>query len=268
MNITRMLVASLLMGCPVVAFVCGPPLDKALAAVTSYSTWASTYYSSWYSTSYSTQYMSTTIVTTDALSQDQLGGPYLKIAGMLGRTAPYTASFDLSITNLMDVPVLGGTIFLDIRMSGGGKEARQDFGAIEPGRSIRMEGTIGVVGGEIIAVYFVRANFNCRKSVGKEAPFATYTYSRMLTETQVKTYTTMYIVSEPFQVGATGILIAVALAGIVVVALFYVKRRRSTKPEAKSVFAVQPRSQRSCSGCGTALEPDETFCPNCGKKWA
>jgi len=148
LNVPRMVVASLLIGSVAAGFTYGPPLDKALAAVTSYSTWTSTYYSSWYSTSYSIQYGSTTVITTEILSQDRLAGPYLKITRTIGANSPYTATFDMRITNLMDVPVLSGTIFLEFEMSGGStRSAQHDFGAIEPGDSIRVEGTIGVPAG-------------------------------------------------------------------------------------------------------------------------
>nr|MDO8135245.1 hypothetical protein [Candidatus Njordarchaeum guaymaensis] len=275
-----MLIVSLLIGSIVAGFTQRLPTDKASAAITSYSTWTSTYYSYWTSARTSTQSMRTTVST---LTQTSMEGPYLKIAGKFDywyeTTSGYNQVVELTvrgdITNLLSAPVQKGKIILNVRNLEGTvtEEALAPFWELKVGETIKINQGVPLTKAfykDKIKIEFVRAEINVSGLV-TDVPIATYTLFATQTEALVRTYTSTYIttgiyeIQQPFIFGATEILAVVILVGVLVVVLAYMKLRAAGRvsPQDQQAFV----QGRVCSGCGTTLEANEDFCPNCGRKW-
>jgi len=284
LNVARMLVASLLIASVVVAFIYGPPLDIASAAVTSYSTWTSAYTSYWsVVTGRSTEWKTTTV---EVLTQTEYKGPCLRM-DIKFYYWYYPGSQEIVewgavgyIENLMSVPVKGITIVSFIgNKAGSVKETvEQRFGRIEPGKGINLLRDDRV---QLKNVYR-ETDFQFSswyviihpEGYVQQTPAATYTMFARTSGVYMSTYTMSHIVTEtvPFEGFGVGSIVAiVAIVAIAISAIIFFKRRQripsgTIQPQVGAEATVP--SQKYCMACGAKIPSDSEYCDECGVKQA
>jgi len=294
LNVTRLLVISLLIVSIVVGFRSASPMEPALGAVTSYltitacSTWTTTWYYSGYVTTTSTRYRTTAEIT-DRLEQIALGGPYVNVSGTW-RASSGVVMMDVTITNLMNIDIQSGGLRFRIYGVGtpwqvGSTDVDMAFGAIPPMRSTTLKyqtSIIGVSSQSEIVLTWVAINLYGVKTIVKTIPLETYTYTRTVAETHARIYSETYTTTvthmfQEYEVGGplTSLIsifsnpiswVLLTIGGVaVLLVLLFPGKRKAAKPLPKMVPIVA--EQRICSGCGSLLEVDEDYCPSCGMKW-
>lgn len=290
MNVTRTLVATLLIGSIIAGFIQGLSTQIASGVVTTTATITSTYYVSWYDVTTSTRFTKTyagivtqetagfTTITSGTNTYQMQDGPYLKIeisfwySYYSGAEVPLYHYVDGRITNLMNEPVEKVSIVLlftnkDKTLS---EETTLDFISIPAKMSEGFQRkTVPLTKKFLLGdAYYriLRTVIVYKGIIYVDMPADTYTFSRTGTSTYVATYVATYTLSDvqTFLSSSGAILLLVVVAGAIVAVVVFT-RRKAPAPAIREEMRPKP-STKVCVKCGCQLPVDAEYCSECGQK--
>jgi len=269
MYIRNTTAASLLVGCVVAGFAGGQSLQTACApfqitsTYTSLSTRTATSYSHRYETGMTTVYEKMILTTTETYTYDYRT-PQLLVKYNVRILSPSIGLFQVNITNLMNLPILNGTgLFLIFgTREFHGTWLYLDFGPIEPQGRWSLKKYIDLSGAGWASVQFGYIHFRCTREL-TEVPVATRRYTRTMVATHLEVDTITYTSSKVLFLSGVSELLLI-LSGVLVVAFATLMVKRFARPS--QGHGLSHSGQRICSSCGTLLQPEEDFCPNCGER--
>jgi len=214
LNVSRTLVAALLMGATIAGFVQGLSTQTASGVITTTATITSTYYQTWTSVTTSTQFTTTyarvltqetvgftTVITSGTVRCNVQDGPYLKIEISFwyhyysGAEVPVHYYADGTITNLMNVPLDKVSIVLLFTNKDGtlSEETTLNFFVISAKMSkVFQEAIIPLTKKFLLGdVYYriLRTVIVCKDIIGIQVPVERYTFAVTQTYTYMATYT-------------------------------------------------------------------------------
>jgi len=250
----------------------------ASGAVTSYSTWTSTSYY------YLTSYWTTTDFVTNTFITDRLVqfGPYGYVEIALKYKTPdwpgiSPISVDVLIKNPRDIPIKIGsfTLWGTFLVRGWAIvqfRLQQEHTFVPVGSRkemmLKIQVDVPTYSSFLLKeldIHKVEIALEGPTEMTSVVPITTYTRSRTLTETYVRTYTSIYVTTvpyetqEPFTLGGTGIVVAVVAVGVAVAILAYVRTRKGAH-----IIAPTPVAIKYCINCGTSIPEQAKRCAKCG----
>ncbi len=300
MNVTRTLVATLLIGSIIAGFVQGLSTQPASGVVTTTATITSTYYVSWHDATTSTRFTKTyagivtqetvgftTIITSGTVPYKVQDGPYLKIEIAIrysyysGKEVPLYHYVDGRITNLMNEPIEKVSIVLlytnkDKTLS---EETTVDFISLPAKmsegfyeRKIPLSKTFLI---SDVYCQILRTVIVYKGIIYVDMPAETYTFFRTGTSTYVEAYVATYTLSDVqtfLNSGGTILLLVVVVGAIVAVVVF--TRRKAPAPERKEETPEKPSPKEeiptkpSVQDLKPSLQTETVskFCRHCGAK--
>lgn len=278
MNVTRMLVTTLLLGAIISGFAVPLPMQTVSGIVTSFSTTTSTYYSYRSETSFSTSYATSVVITQGVYTQTGRDGPYLRIRGTVGFYMS-AVRLDLDLTNLMNAPIVKGVLLLTESRGGyGDNTLMRDLGSLGPGQTLTIHETLYVNPyPNVVDVRFEGVTVDLGQQIYTTSSLiAVYAYTRVMTETYLSVFTTGYAMAEPLLINTIGLIVLVALVAILAIeTVLVLRRRRSTKPsspthmllsEPVSPSAPSPPTDETEKTKQIVPEPTPVFCVYCGSQ--
>ncbi len=272
MNVTRTLVATLLIGSIIAGFVQGLSTQPASGVVTTTATITSTYYVSWHDATTSTRFTKTyagivtqetvgfTTITSGTNTYKMPDGPYLKIEISFWYSYYTEAQLPLyhfvngRITNLMNEPIEKVSIVLSYTNKDRtlAEETTLDFISIPAKMSEGFERKQIPLTKRFLVddVYYqiLRTVIVYKGIIYVDMPAETYTFFRTGTSTYVATYFATNTLSDVqiFLSSGGTILLLVVVAGAIV-AVFAFTRRKGGPPERKEETPEKGRVRRKKS---------------------